>query len=167
MNRAKYSLLAAAILLGAYCAVTVRPSPAKGEWLPISPVDLAMKDNPASPGSDAMILYRESDIDAQQAAFHEYVRIKVITQQGTHTGDVEVPFLKGIDNIEEIRGRTVHPDGSISNFEGKTLHKEVVKASGYKFLARTFKLPDVQPGSIIDYRFRDQFNTDYKFLNFT
>jgi hypothetical protein len=167
MNRARYFLLVIAILIGSYAALTVRPSPAKDEWLPISPEDLALKDNPASPGSDAMILYRESDIDAQQAAFHEYIRIKVFTQQGTHAGDVEVPFLKGIDNIEDIRGRTVHADGSISNFEGKTLDKEVVKASGYKFLARTFKLPDVQPGAIVDYKFRDQFNTDYKFLNFT
>lgn len=167
MNGAKYFLLAAAILIAMFGAVTVRPSPAKDEWLPISPADLALKDNPASPGSDAMILYRESDIDAQLAAFHEYIRIKIFTQQGTHAGDVELPFLKGVDNIEEIRGRTVHADGSIANFEGKTLDKEVVKASGYKFLARTFELPDVQPGSILDVKFRDQYNTDYKFLNFT
>jgi uncharacterized protein DUF3857 len=167
MNRAKYFLLAAGILVAAYGALTVRPSPAKDEWLPISPEDLALKDNPASPGSDAMILYRESEIDAQQAAFHEYVRIKVFTQQGTHAGDIEVPFLKGRDSIEEIRGRTVHPDGSVVNFEGQAFEKEVVKASGYKFLAKTFTLPDVQPGSIVEYKFRDQYDTNYKFLNFT
>ena len=30
------------------------------DWQPISPDDLALKDNPKSPGADAMILYRES-----------------------------------------------------------------------------------------------------------
>ena len=83
MNRAKYFLLAVGILIAAYGALTVRPSPAKDEWLPISPEDLALKDNPASPGSDAMILYRDSAIDGEQNAFHEYVRVKVFTQQGT------------------------------------------------------------------------------------
>jgi Domain of Unknown Function with PDB structure (DUF3857) len=154
-------------LHGLYCLTVVRPAPAKDEWLPIPPEDLALKDNPASPGAHAMILYRESSIDAAQAAFHESVRIKIFTQEGTRAGDIEIPFLKGSDNIEEIRARTIHPDGSIVNFEGQSFEKEVVKASGYKFLAKTFTLPDVQPGSIVEYKFRDQYNTNYKFLNFT
>jgi Domain of Unknown Function with PDB structure (DUF3857) len=167
MNRAKYLLLVVGILIATYGALTVRPSPAKDEWLPISPEDLALKDNPANPGSDAMILYRESSIEAENDAFHEYVRIKIFTQQGTRAGDVEVPFIKGSDNIEDVRGRTIHPDGSIANFEGKSYEKEIVKASGFKFLAKTFTLPDVQPGSIVEYKFRDQYRSKYHFLNFT
>jgi hypothetical protein len=167
MKRMRRYLLGAAIAYLLYCLAAGQPAPAKDEWRPIPPEDLALKDNPASPGAHAMILYRESAIDAEQAAFHEYVRIKIFTQEGTRAGDIEIPFFKGSDAIEDIRARTIHPDGSIVNFEGQSFEKEVVKASGFKFLAKTFTLPDVQPGSIIEYKFRDQYNTNYGFLNFT
>ena len=59
------------------------------------------------------------------------------------------------------RARTIHPDGSIVNFEGKPFEKTIVKASGYKYLAKTFTLPDVHPGSIIEYRYREQSDPHY------
>ncbi|HYA89293.1 MAG TPA: DUF3857 domain-containing protein [archaeon] len=166
MKRMGRYFLGATVVWLVYCLAVGRPAPAKDEWLPITPEDLALKDNPASPGSDAMFLYRESDINAEQAAFHEYVRIKIFTQEGTKRADIQIPFLKDRDRIEDLRARTIHPDGSIVNFEGQTFEKEVVKASGYKFLATTFTLPDVQPGSIIEYKFRNQYNTNYGFLSF-
>ena len=45
----------ALVLLGAV-AIAPRPSAAGDDWLPITPADLALKDNPASPGAHAMIL---------------------------------------------------------------------------------------------------------------
>ena len=37
------------------------------------------------------------------------------------------------------------------NFDGKVFDKSIVKAKGLKYLAKTFTLPDVQVGSIIEY----------------
>jgi hypothetical protein len=45
----------------------------------------------------------------------------------------------------------VRPDGSIANFVGKTFDKSIVKAKGLKYMVKTFTLPDVQVGSIIEY----------------
>ena len=136
------------------------------DWLPISPDDLALKDNPASPGSDAMVLYRDSAVDASNAIQggdqdEEYVRIKIFTQAGVQKGDVEIEFFKSENDVKDVRGRTIHPDGSIVEFSGKVLEKEVVKSSGIRILARTFSLPDVQPGSIIEYKYRIQGNPHY------
>ncbi len=36
-----------------------------------------------------------------------------------------------------------------------------MKASGFKYLAKTFTLPDVHPGSIIEYRYREQGDPHY------
>jgi hypothetical protein len=148
------------LLLGA-AAITPRPSSAGDDWLPILPADLALKDNPAQPGAHAMILYRSSDMDSKESAVREYVRIKIFTQEGTSEADVELPFNKQQVNILDIRGRTIHPDGSIVNFEGKAFEKTIVKASGFKYLAKTFTLTDVHPGSIIEYRFREQSDSHY------
>jgi hypothetical protein len=158
MNRTQRFFCATAFAFILLCAVASapRPSSAGDDWLPVPPADLALKDNPASPGAHAMILYRESDMDSKESSVREYVRIKIFTQEGTREADIELPFNRQQVNITDIRGRTIHPDGSIVNFEGKPFEKTIVKASGFKYLAKTFTLPDVHPGSIIEYRFREQ-----------
>jgi Domain of Unknown Function with PDB structure (DUF3857) len=163
MNRTQrfVCVSAFAFLFLSVAAIAPRTSSAGDDWLPITPADLALKDNPASPGAHAMILYRSSDMDSKESSVHEYIRIKIFTQEGANEADVELPFNKKQVNILDIRGRTIHPDGSIVNFEGKAFEKTIVKASGVKYLAKTFTLPDVHPGSIIEYKYREQGDPHY------
>jgi Domain of Unknown Function with PDB structure (DUF3857) len=158
MNRTRRFLCTAAFVfyLLSAAAISPRPSSADADWLPIQPADLALKDNPASPGANAMILYREGDVVSQEPSVHEYVRIKIFTQEGTKEGNVELPVDGQSVNIVDIHARTIQPDGSIVNFDGKVFDKTVTRASGVKYLAKTFTLPDVHPGSIIEYRYREQ-----------
>ncbi|HET7150113.1 MAG TPA: DUF3857 domain-containing protein, partial [Candidatus Acidoferrum sp.] len=67
------------------------------------------------------------------------------------------------ENVVGIRARTIRPDGSIVNFDGKVYEKEIVKARGVKFLAKTFTLSDVQAGSIIEYHYMVDFAENYVF----
>ena len=161
MNRTQRFVCATAFVFVLLCAAAPRPSSAGDDWLPIPPADLALKDNPAEPGANAMILYRSSDMDSKESSVREYIRIKIFTQEGTKEANVELPFNKQRVNILDLRARTIHPDGSIVNFEGKAFEKTIVKASGYKYLAKTFTLPDVHPGSIIEYRYREQSDPHY------
>jgi len=163
MNRTQRFFCVSAFVFLLLCgaAIAPRPSSAGDDWLPITAADLALKDNPASPGAHAMILYRSSDMDSKESSVREYVRVKIFTQEGANEADVELPFNKQLTNILDIRGRTIHPDGSIVNFEGKPFEKTIVKASGVKYLAKTFTLPDVHPGSIIEYKFREQSDSNY------
>ncbi len=142
----------ASISLFLLCVTTTpRSAPAGDDWQAIAPEDLALKDNPASPGAHAMILYRESMVDANQGSVREYMRIKIFTEEGRKEANVEIPFVKGFDDIQDVRARTIRPDGTVVNYEGKPFEKTVVKVSGYKVLAKTFTLPEVQPGCIIEY----------------
>jgi hypothetical protein len=145
------------LLIAAYFALS-SPAPAGEDWQPIDPADLALKDNPKAPGADAMILYRDSMVDAHESSDIEYLRIKIFTQAGTKRADVEIPFVKGFNDIRDIRARTIRPDGTVVNFEGKPFEKTVVKVTGLKYLAKTFTLPDVQPGCLIEYKYRDQYD---------
>lgn len=156
MNRSQRFVCGFAVLFILSCFFPSHPSSAGDDWLPVPPEDLALKDNPASRGANAMILYRESDMDSKESSVREYVRIKVFTQEGTKEGDVQIAFIKSLNNIVDVRGRTIHPDGSIVNFDGKVYEKELVKFNGFKYLAKAFTLPDVHPGSIIEYKYRDQ-----------
>ena len=136
------------------------------EWLPITPEELKMTSEPKAPGAPAIILYRQidrDDSDARTPHEYNYVREKIFTEEGRKYADVEIPFFKENENVVGIRARTIRPDGSIVNFDGKVYEKEIVKARGVKFLAKTFTLSDVQAGSIIEYHYMVDFAENYVF----
>jgi hypothetical protein len=154
------------ILVLLLCIPPAHSTPAGDDWLPIPPADLALKDNPVQPGAHAMILYRRSHIDARRAAIdgsfdEEYVRIKIFTEEAAREEtNVELEFSKNDSDIKDIRARTIRPDGSIVNFDGKVFEKTVEKSTGTRYLAKAFTLPEVQPGCIIEYAYRQAFKPE-------
>jgi len=132
---------------------------------PVSPDELKMTSEPLAPGAPAIILYRQLDRDDNGRTSHEdnYFRVKILTEEGRDFANIEIPFFKGAENIVNIRARTIKPDGSIVNFDGKVYEKTIVKAKGVKYLAKTFTLADVQVGAIIEYLYSDDFDELYLF----
>ena len=126
---------------------------------PISPEELKMTSEPLAPGAPAVILYRQVDRDDNGRTSHEdnYVRIKILTEEGRKQADVEIPFLKGSNDVVHLRARAIRPDGSVSDFDGKVYEKSIVKARGLQYMAKTFTLPDVQVGGIIEYYYTYDF----------
>lgn len=124
-----------------------------------------MTNEPKAPGAPAIILLRQVDRDDRGLTAHEdvYFRIKILTEEGRKYADIEIPFWKDQGNIVNIHARTIKPDGSIVNFSGKAFDKEIVKARGVKYLAKTFTLPDVQVGGIIEYFYTTDFSEHYVF----
>jgi Domain of Unknown Function with PDB structure (DUF3857) len=119
---------------------------------PVSPEELKMTSEPQAAGAEAVILFRQVDRDDTGNAHEDnYLRIKILTEEGRKHADIEIKFLKQDESIVNIKARTIRPDGSIVNFDGKIFEKTIVKAQGLKYLAKTFTLPDVQVGSIIEY----------------
>ena len=122
----------------------------------ITPAELSMTSEPLAPGAPAIILYRQVDRDDSGLTSHEnnFIRVKILKEEGRKRADIEIPFFKefGI-NIVSVHARTIHADGSIVNFEGKPFDKSIVKAKGLKYMAKTFTLPDVQVGSVIEYSY--------------
>jgi hypothetical protein len=136
--------------------VTVR---AGISFQPISPEELKMTSEPLAPGASAIILYRQVDRDDNGTTSHEdnYLRIKILTEEGRKQADVEIPFLKGNNDVVHLRARAIRPDGSVTDFDGKVYEKMIMKARGLQFMAKTFTLPDVQVGGIIEYSYTYDF----------
>jgi hypothetical protein len=129
--------------------------PAHGDdWIPISPDELKMTAAPKAPGASAIFLYRQVDRDDNVPSETNYERIKILTEEGRNLANIEIPFYKGTEAISGIQARTIHSDGTIVPFDGSVYEKSVLAASGVKLMAKTFTLPDVQVGSIIEYRYR-------------
>jgi hypothetical protein len=161
MPRQRRTRLAIGIIAGLLGFACWHAARAGDDWIPVPPEDLALKDNPASPGADAMILYRESVVNATESSVAEYVRIKVFTQKGVEEGDLEIPFQTGQSDIRGLRARTIQPDGKIENFEGKPYDKMVAKAGGLRVMAKVVTLPHVTPGCILEYKYKEQFDPNF------
>ena len=134
------------------------PALAVDDWQPVLPEELKMTSEPKAPGAPAIYLYRQVDRNDQTGQENSYLRIKILTEEGRKNADVEIYFYKDLIEVRDIRARTIRPDGSIAEFDGKIYEKTIVKAKEVRFLAKTFTLPDVQVGSIIEYRFTQQWN---------
>jgi hypothetical protein len=136
--------------------VPQRPVNAGDDWLPIDPADLKMTGEPLASGAPAIVLYRQVDRDDSggvATSEKNYERIKILTEAGRNHANVEIPFVKELYSIDNIRARTIRPDGSIVNFDGKIYENTIVKAKGVKYLAKTFSLSEATVGSIIEYKY--------------
>ena len=135
------------------------------EWLPIDPAELKMTSEPLAPGAPAIYLYRQVDRKdlGRRNTEYNYVRIKILTEEGRRYANVEIPYRQDRSAINSIRARTVRPDGTVVNFDGKVFDKTLEKTKGVKFQAKTFTVPDVQVGSIVEYHFNYDYEDGYVF----
>jgi hypothetical protein len=128
-----------------------------------TPEELAMKSAPMAPGAAAVILdwvQRKDDVDFQESA---YVRIKIFTDEGKKYGDVEIPYYPKYWDLRHVDARVTRPDGTVVPFTGKMYDKTVVKTGGIHVVSKNFAVPDLQPGSILEYRYDEVQRQKYLF----
>jgi hypothetical protein len=132
------------------------------QWTPPTPEELSMTSQPEVPGAPAVYLFREETTDDKLHVFSIYIRLKVLTERGKEHANVELNYAKVSDGggytVEDIQGRTIHSDGTIIPFTGKPYEKLIEKTQGVKIMAKVFTMPDVQIGSIIEYRYKLRYN---------
>ena len=131
------------------------------DWPPLEPTDLSMKSLSEQPGAAAVVLLRDEVANDPMNYEEVYLRIKILTDAGKRYADVEIPYGRRIFRIDSVSGRTIHADGTIIPFDGKVFDKQVVKQrgdTGERVNVKSFSLPDVQVGSVIDYKFSLRYN---------
>lgn len=115
--------------------------------------ELKMTSDPKAPGAAAVYLnYIERDNDPLHT-MTIYASIKVLTAKGKQLATVDLPYLTRGYKIVAIKGRTIHPDGTIIKLSAKP-QTLMSSKSGHNGISRTvFTLPSVQVGSILQYRY--------------
>jgi hypothetical protein len=146
------------LAIAAFCFVS-RPLCAVDDWQPINPDELRMTSAEAG-NADAIVLYHQEVSDDTRRTSSKYTRLKVLTEKGKDYANVELVYSGTDFHIIDIKARTVAPDGSITPFTGKAFDKTVIKGHGIKILAKTFSLPNVQVGSIIEYKYSEYWDNE-------
>src|SRR5215213_8587913 len=154
-------LLALLVCLLSCFPVSIRA--AGDEWKPIEASHLSLKTSTVEKEADAEALFWEVRIDDNPEGdliFNHYVRVKVFTERGRESqSKIDLPFgniYGGQTKIQDIAARTIKPDGSIVELKKEDVfERTIVKISGLKVKARSFAMPAVEPGCIIEYRWRE------------
>jgi hypothetical protein len=140
------------------CLATFSAAAHAEQWTAPTPEELKMTSQPQVPGAAAVYLFKEEITDDHLHMWSKYARIKILTEAGKEYANVELKQYSSSDNggytIAAIAGRTIHPDGSIIPFTGKPFEKLIEKGQGFKATEKVFTLPNVEVGSIIEYRYQ-------------
>jgi hypothetical protein len=120
---------------------------------PVAADELTMTSEPLAPGAPAVILQRRDDRDDERLKQSKYFRVKVLTEAGREQANIEIPFNRGYAEVKNVRARTVGPDGSITDFSGQIYERDLAKGKWMNYVAKTFTLPDVRVGSVLEYSY--------------
>ena len=130
------------------------------DWKPLDPAHMALKEPVVEKDADAECLLWEVKIkdeeDARTVTWH-YLRVKIFTERGKEKhGTVELPYASDT-RITDIAARTIKPDGSIVDLKKDAVFdRTIVKQGRLKVNAKSFAMPAVEPGVIIEYRYREE-----------
>jgi hypothetical protein len=115
--------------------------------------ELKMTADPKAPGADAVYLDIEKVTNDPIHFESVYVRLKVLTEKGKELATVEVPYAKGNRRVDDIKGRTIHPDGTVIPLNVKPENLLSEKTGKNQFGRMVFTLPSVEVGSILEYSY--------------
>ena len=159
--------LAVCLLVVAVTQLVTSPRAIAADWPRVEPADLALTKPRIDPAADAEALLWDvrvtdaSNLDTPYTVLAHHLRIKIFTDRGREDqGKVDLTYTDKA-RIRDVEARTITPDGRITELRGSDVFdRTIVKADGIKVKAKSFVLPAVVPGAIVEYRwleYRDTF----------
>jgi hypothetical protein len=137
----------------------------KQAWLPVGQNELSMTKGVVQPDADAEAILWDVYVSNEdegydlQTVLHHYLKVKIFNDRGRESfSKIDIPFGKISDlgasiKISDIACRTTKPDGSTVELKSSDIfERDIVKGSGIKLKAKSFAVPGLEAGSVIEYR---------------
>jgi hypothetical protein len=158
------------ILLSVFVIAPLNPQNGMAaSWKPVTAQDLKITAAEiGDPEADAAILFREgilNDDENEGTSLKLYIRVKIFNDRGRRFADIELPYKVELGKITDVQARTIRPDGTVIEVEGRDIFdKLIVKNSNGTHRAKVFSMPAVEPGSIIEYRYRQAYPQGFRYF---
>jgi hypothetical protein len=171
-------LLMLVVLCLGFCAALAMPG--GDEWRPISKEELESKTPVVDKDADAEVIFWEARVVDEveehietinpRTVISHYLRVKIFNDRGKESqSKIDIPYDNDIE-IKDLAARTIKPDGSIVELQKKDVFdRTIVKQGGNKVKAKSFAMPSVEAGAIIEYKYREVRNNNltlYERLDF-
>ena len=128
------------------------------EWKPLSPNEIALKTPVVEKDADAEILLWEvrADDTSQDLVLKHYLRIKIFNEKGREKfSKIEVEYANG-KQIKDMAARVTKADGTTVELKKEDVfERTIVKVGGVKLKQKSFAAPGLEPGAILEYRYRE------------
>ncbi len=129
------------------------------EWREVSQADLQAKAPKVEPDADAEAIFWEVRVDdgsLTDLIMKHYIRVKIFTERGREKySKIDIPFVKGM-KIKNIEARVIKSDGSIVEItKTDVFEREIIKSNDVKIKAKSFAMPNIEPGVIVEYRYQE------------
>ena len=127
------------------------------------PNELALTTPVVEKDADAEAIFWEVRLDDAQldkTIFRHYLRMKVFNSRGVETySRIDLPYFNGV-KILDLVARTVKTDGTVIELKKDAVFdRTIVKTGKAKIRAKSFVMPGVEPGAIIEYQWREEQDT--------
>ncbi|MCG9128236.1 DUF3857 and transglutaminase domain-containing protein [Candidatus Poribacteria bacterium] len=117
---------------------------------------------PENSKNEAVVLWETEVYDIDEDGKHVYSTrrvIKIYNDEGYHLGEVRIPYTVGTDDVTIHHARTLHPDGTIIEFDKDKIVSGITpsEATSAGLTVNTrlmfLRLPKLTDGCVIDYAY--------------
>src|SRR5882724_3417019 len=131
-------------------------------WLPITDAERAMKAPMVEKDAGVEALFWRVHLrdelmgqDLQRVLYH-YVRLKVFDEKGKEKAStIELPISDKVA-IVSVHGRTIKADGTeLELKKDSVFERDVVRTGRKRYRVKSFAMPGVEPGAIVEYRWKE------------
>lgn len=127
------------------------------DWREVTAAERQMTTPKVEADADAEVIFWEVRIDDSSntnLVMKHYVRVKIFTERGREKySKIDIPFIKGM-KVKNIAARLIRPDGSIVEItKADVFEREIAKTQDIKIKAKSFAVPNIEPGVIVEYRY--------------
>ena len=150
-----------AVLLSLFCLLlTFSQAVFAGDddWREVTQAELQMKTPRVEADADAEAIFWEVRVDdsTENLVMKHYVRVKIFTERGREKySKLDIPYIKGV-KIKNIMARVIKADGTIIELaKADIFDREIAKSDKVKIKAKSFAVPNIEPGVIVEYRYQE------------
>ena len=147
-------------ILTLLCAGSIPQYAITADWKPVDPSLLSQTSPSVEKDADVEGIFWEvwvedSGNDYESKAEH-YVRLKVFNERGKdYAKQVDISYPDSV-RVKDIEARTIKADGSITELAKESVfERTLASVRGHKIKSKSFALPAVEPGVIVEYRWKE------------
>lgn len=158
--RKRLPLISAMAFLSLFISCQTNHWASRLDWTELSLEKLPDSSN--YPMAHAVVLLDEGKVSIEGQGeiklthFDRHKVIRILDRGGLAYCNVVIPYTPGSSIVEEIKARTIHPDGRITVLDAKQIF-DVFLYPNFIFYAdqkaKKFTFPDVEPGDVLEFRY--------------
>jgi hypothetical protein len=133
-------------------------------WRRVSQAELDMKAPKVEADADAEAIFWEVRLDDEKRKkmfYHHYVRVKIFTDRGREKfSKFDIPFTKD-RLVEGVAARVIKANSEIVELAPTDIfEREIYKAGKVSVKAKSFAVPAIEPGVIVEYQYKEVLKGD-------